>query len=68
MRVEDVDEDDENRFEQTRQDLIYTNSSVFGFLSFATILLWIHGRSLKRNCSKSSDVSGDVDHSQSLES
>lgn len=35
MRVEDVDEDDENRFEQRRQSLIYTNSSVFGFLSFA---------------------------------
>lgn len=34
MGVEDVDEDDENRFEQTRQDLIYTNPSVFGLVWF----------------------------------
>jgi len=31
VRVEDVDEDDENRFEQRRQDLIYTDSSIFWF-------------------------------------
>ena len=34
MRVEDVDEDGENRFEQRRRDLIYTNSSVFGLVWF----------------------------------
>ena len=42
VRVEDVDEDDENRLEQTRQDLIYTNSSVFGLVSFLFFSLLLY--------------------------